>query len=77
MRRLLILLISSLFTLAGCSNPKYTASVSLLADFARYETFYCAECLEGIDHRMPRYDNEEIRRLIRDALISEMESRNC
>ncbi|MCH7512806.1 MAG: DUF4136 domain-containing protein [Bacteroidetes bacterium] len=76
MRRLLILLISSLFTLAGCSNPKYTASVSPLADFARYETFYCADCLEGIDHRMPRYDNEEIRRLIRDALISEMESRN-
>ncbi len=76
MRRLLILLISSLFTLAGCSNPKYTASVSPLADFARYKTFYCAEYLEGINPAEPRYDNEEIRRLIRDAIISEMESRN-
>ena len=64
-----------LLILGGCLSPQYTSQVNPGANFSKYHTFYCSECLESIDHLRPSYDNADNRRLIRDAIQKELENR--
>ena len=64
-----------LLMVSGCLSPRYSSLVNPSADFSKYRTFYCSECLETMDSRRPGYDNPENRRLIRDAIQKELEHR--
>jgi len=64
------------FLLCGCSGAKYSTVTNPNVDFTHYMSFYCADSLEDISTKMPRYDNRENRILIKEAIIKEMENRN-
>lgn len=64
-----------IFVLSGCLSPKYSALINPGVDFSKFRTFYCSDCLETMDTKRPRYDNEENRRIIRDAIQQELEDR--
>lgn len=61
--------------LNGCLSTRYSSRVNPTADFSKYKTFYCLECLETMDLMRPRYDNQENRELIRNAIQHELENR--
>lgn len=69
----LILLLSFLAVLSGCSNRLYlSADFDKEADFGTYSTFSMAPDLEKAGKGYPMFDNELNRRRIKDAIISEM-----
>ena len=65
-------LLACLMLLTGCMGTRYNHMQDPRFDFEDVETFACAECLEEVVTKMPRYDNEENRNLVRNAIIDNM-----
>ena len=65
----------SLLVLIGCTTPKYSSLTNPNVDFEKYTTFYCINCLDAIDTKIPRYDNVPNREALRAAIQNEMEKR--
>ncbi|MEM8894655.1 MAG: DUF4136 domain-containing protein [Bacteroidota bacterium] len=57
----------------SCASVKVRKDTTV--DFSKYETFYCMECLDEYSQVAPEYDNPETRELIRETIISELESK--
>jgi len=66
-------LFSLLLLLMGCTVSKYSSLVNPNIDLNQYRTFFCLNCIETADSKIPLYDNIDNRKALRAAIQNEME----
>ncbi len=66
-------LIVVLFALGACTSVK--TSFDQTADLSQYSTFYCMECEDEYAKGFEDYDNESVRRQVREAIIQNLQDK--